>query len=456
MAFSLKPSAECPLAPGGPAAMSSPSLRTIDVVALIVGTVVGAGIFRTPSLVAANAGSEATMLLAWVVGGVVSLVGALCYAELATAYPHPGGDYHYLTRAMGRRFAFLFAWARISVIQTGSIALLAFVFADYATDIAPLGPASSAVYAGLCVAVLTALNVAGVRQGKRAQNLLTAVEVSGLVLVVGAGLLVTPAAGSAGASSTAGSTAFGLVMVFVLLTYGGWNEASYISAEVRGRRDIVRALVFSLLAITVLYVLVNWAYLRGLGLAGVAGSRAVAADLLERAVGSGGGRLVGALIAVSALASANAAVFTGARTAYALGRDFRAFSLLGRWYAGPHTPGNAVLAQGAVALALVLLGASTRNGFETMVEYTAPVFWLFFMLSGVSLIVLRRKEPAVPRPFRVPFYPLTPLVFSVTCAYLLYASLAYTGVGVLVGLGVLAVGAVVLALSRGREAEGGP
>jgi basic amino acid/polyamine antiporter, APA family len=435
--------------------MSQPALRTMDVAALIVGTVVGAGIFRTPALVAANSGSEAHMLLAWVVGGLVSLVGALCYAELATAYPHPGGDYHYLTRALGRRFAFLFAWARISVIQTGSIALLAFIFADYATEIAPLGPASSAVYAALCVVGLTALNLAGVRQGKGVQKLLTALEVVGLALVVGAGLFVTPAVGLTTAPAAAGSTAFGLVMVFVLLTYGGWNEAAYVSAEVHHRRDIVRALVGSLIAITVLYVLVNWAYLRGLGLAGVAGSRAVASDLLERAVGPGGGRLVGALIAVCALTSANAAVFTGARSAYALGRDFRVFAFLGRWHAGPRTPGNAILAQGAVALALVLFGASTRHGFETMVEYTAPVFWMFFMLTGVSLVVLRRKEPTVARPFRVPFYPLTPLLFSATAAYLLYASLAYAGAGVLVGLGVLAVGGGVLILSKGREAEGG-
>jgi amino acid transporter len=454
MDLPLNRSAERP-APGGWAAMSPPALRTLDVVALIVGTVVGAGIFRTPALVAAHVGSEAAMLLAWVVGGLVSLVGALCYAELATTYPHPGGDYHYLTRAFGRRFAFLFAWARISVIQTGSIALLAFIFADYAGEILPLGPASSVVYASLCVAALTGLNVAGVRPGKHAQNLLTALEVAGLVLVVGAGLLVAPAAAAPATPAGSGSTALGLAMVFVLLTYGGWSEAAYISAEVRGRRDIARALVWSLLVITVLYVLVNWAYLRGLGLAGVAESRAVAADLVDRAVGPGGGRLVGALIAVCALTSANAAVFTGSRTAYALGRDFRAFAFLGRWHAGPRTPRNAVLAQGAVALALVLFGASTRHGFETMVEYTAPVFWLFFMLTGVSLLVLRRQEPARPRPFRVPLYPLTPVVFTATSAYLLYASLTYTGSGVLVGIGVLAVGAIVLVLSKGREAEGG-
>ena len=137
----------------------------------------------------------------------MSLVGALCYAELATAYPHPGGDYHYLTRALGRRFAFLFAWARISVIQTGSIALLAFIFADYATEIAPLGPASSGVYAALCVVGLTALNVAGVRQGKGVQKVLTALEVVGLALVVGAGLFMTPADGLTTAPAAAAAWA---------------------------------------------------------------------------------------------------------------------------------------------------------------------------------------------------------------------------------------------------------
>src|SRR5262245_5723923 len=454
MDLSLKRSAERPGAPGGSTALSAPALRTIDVSALIVGTIVGAGIFRTPAVVAAHSASEAVMLLAWVAGGLVSLVGALCYAELASTYPHPGGDYHYLTRALGRRVAFLFGWARISVIQTGSIAVLAFIFADYASEILSLGPASSTVYAALCVIALTGLNAVGVRQGKSVQNLPTALEVAGLALVVTAGLIVPPATGAA-ATAPPGSTSIGLVMVFVLLTYGGWNEAAYVSAEVRRGRDIVWALVGSMVAVTVLYVLVNWAYLRGLGLAGVASSRAVAADLLERALGPAGGRLLGGLIAVCALTSANAAVFTGARSAYALGRDFRAFALLGRWRAGPRTPGNAVLAQGAVALTLVLFGASTRHGFETMVEYTAPVFWLFFLLTGVSVIVLRRKEPAVPRPFRVPLYPLTPLLFCATCVYLLYASLAYAGVGALVGIGVLAVGALVLALSKGRGAKGG-
>jgi basic amino acid/polyamine antiporter, APA family len=416
--------------------------------ALIVGTVVGAGIFRTPSLVAAHVSSEGAALLAWLAGGAISLVGALCWAELAATYPNAGGDYHYLARAFGARLAFLFAWARIMVIQTGSMAILAFVVGDYASAILPLGPLSSALYAGITVVVLTALNAIGVREGARAQTVLTAAEVLGLLLIVGTGLTVaTPAPGAGEAGHAVSPAGFGLVMVFVLLTYGGWNEAGYVSAEIHGsRRNIVRALVWSIVLITGLYLLINLALVRGLGLAGMAKSQAVAADLMARSTGTGGARLVSVLIVVAAVTSLNATVFTGARTAYALGRDFRPLAFLGRWHARTGTPLNALLAQAVIALGLVLLGAVMRNGFETMIDYTAPVFWLFFLLTGVTLLVLRRREPDVSRPFRVPLYPVTPLAFCAICAYLLYASLVYTGTGALVGLAVVATGALVLTL----------
>src|SRR5687768_13005539 len=173
-----------------------PTLRLRDAVAITVGIVVGAGIFRTPSLVAANAGSESTVLLIWLAGGLVTLAGALCYAELATTYPHAGGDYHYLTRAYGRPLAFLYAWSRITVVQTGSVALLAFVVGDYASQLFSLGPYSSSIYAALVVVALTGLNVAGVRHGSGAQNWLTAVEVLSLILVIIAGLAFAGSDGS--------------------------------------------------------------------------------------------------------------------------------------------------------------------------------------------------------------------------------------------------------------------
>jgi amino acid transporter len=431
----------------------SPTLRLRDAMAIIVGTVVGAGIFRTPSLVAAHAGSEAAALLAWVLGGLISLVGALCYAELAAAYPHAGGDFHYLGRAWGQRLAFLFAWARLAVIQTGSVALLAFVVGDYASQLVGRG-VSPAVYAGLVVIVLSAVNALGVRQGTTTQNVLTAAEVAGLVLVIGAGLAVASPGPTATAAAPAAPPAFGLVLVFVLLTYGGWNEAAYVSAEVRDPgRTMVRALVGGLLLVTALYVLVNWAYLHALGREGVAQSRAVAADLMQRVLGAPGATVVSLLVVIAALTSVNAAIFTGARISWALGRTFPAFAALGRWDGRAGTPVNAILVQGGVALLLVGLGGLTRKGFETMVEYTAPVFWFFFTLTALALIVLRLREPHVPRPFRVPLYPLTPLVFAATSAYLLYSSLAYTGIGALVGVAVLALGAVVMALGGSRRAE---
>ncbi|MFZ5660949.1 MAG: APC family permease [Pseudomonadota bacterium] len=431
-----------------------PKLRLLDAIALIVGIVVGAGIFKTPSLVAAHAGSAELVLLAWLLGGVVSLIGALCYAELASAYPHPGGDYHYLARAFGRNLAFLFAWARFTVIPTGSIALLAFVFGDYASQLWRLGEHSASIYAAFVVALFTGVNVLGIRQGKGVQNLLTSMEVAGLLLIIAAGLAFAappaeplPAAPAAGAAQGAA----GLVMVFVLLTYGGWNEAAYVSAELRGgRRGIAWALIWSIGIVTALYLLANWAFLHGLGLAGMAGSEAVASDLMRRVAGEDGTRLISALIALAALTSINATILTGARTNYALGRDFPRFAALGRWRARAGTPGNALLAQGAVALLLVGLGTLTRRGFETMVEYTAPVFWFFFLLTGIALFVLRAREPAAPRPFRVPLYPLTPLIFCASSAYLLYASLAYTGIGALFGVAVLAAGVPLLLLNRRR------
>ena len=432
-----------------------PMLSLKDAIAITIGIVVGAGIFRTPSLVAANAGSEISVLLIWLTGGAITLIGALCYAELAASYPHPGGDYHYLTRAYGKPLAFLYAWSRITVIQTGSVALLAFVFGDYASQLLNLGEHSPAIYAGLTVVALTAINVAGLRQGSRTQNWLTTVEVLSLVLVIIAGLALTagpPAPVEAVQSTDTSGPALGLALVFVLLTYGGWNEAVYVSAEVKNpRRNIARALLISIAAITGLYMLVNWAYLRGLGLPGLAESEAAAADLMRRAAGETGARFVSLLIAISAFTSANATVITGARSNYALGCDFRLFDFLGRWHERANTPTNALLVQGVIALILVCVGALARQGFVTMVEYTAPVFWLFFFFAGLSLIILRVREPDIERPFRVPLYPITPLLFCAACAYMFQSSLAYTGRGALAGVIVLLAGFPVLFAAQQRQ-----
>ena len=423
-------------------------LSALDAIALIVGIVIGAGIFRTPSLVAANVESGGMMMTAWIIGGAVSLVGALCYAELTTAFPNTGGDYHFLMRAFGKRTAFLFAWARMSVIQTGSVALLCFIFGDYATRIYSLGEYSSVIYAAIIVTLLTAINIIGVKMGTGTQKFLTALEVLGIVVIIIVGSFFVPAASDTAFNFTPvreGGNSLGLAMVFVLLTFGGWNEAAYISAEVRsGKKKMVGALIFGILLITLVYVLVNFAFLRGLGLQGIAETNAVAGDLLGVAFGQAGVTSISLLVAVAAMTSANATIFTGARSNYALGRDFKAFGFLGKWKTDVEGPVNAFIVQGIIALILVSFGLFSRSGFETMIDYTAPVFWFFLLLVGISLFVLRKKEPNTTRPFRVPLYPVLPLIFCITSLYLLYSSIVYTGWGSLAGIGVLAAGALIL------------
>ncbi|MBD1397699.1 amino acid permease [Pontibacter sp. JH31] len=423
-----------------------PALSLFDAIAVIVGVVVGAGIFRIPSVVAANVDSTTMFLTTWVLGGFVSLIGALCYAELTTTFPNAGGDYHFLTKAFGKKLAFLFAWARMSVIQTGSIALLSFIIGDYMTRIYTLGEFSSAAYAAFVVVSLTIINIVGVKFGTGIQKLLLLLEVFGIMIVLGAGFFFAPEnsiSTTPALSNT--SNSLGLAMVFVLLTFGGWNEAAYISAEMRtGRRGMAIALIASIIIITLIYLLINLAYLNALGLNGLSTSDAVAGDLMRVTFGESGLMLISLIVMVAALTSANATIFTGARTNYALGRDFPVFSYLGKWNMRTSSPVNAFLVQGVISLSLIGLALFTRNGFETMVEYTAPVFWFFLMMVGIALFVLRRKEPRLNRPFRVPLYPLTPLVFCLTSAYLLYSSLVYTGLGAIVGVGVLAVGAVLL------------
>ena len=437
----------------GPVDTPQPRLRGRDAVAIVVGIVIGAGIFKTPSLVASATADSGWVVVAWIAGALVSLAGALCYAELAAAYRHAGGDYHFLTRAYGRDASFLYAWARATVINTGAIALLAFAFGDYVSTVVPLGRASGATWAAGIVVVLTALNIVGLRASAQTQNWLTVVEVTGLVAVIVAGVVVSPA-GMPAASAFAHAPSpgvFGLAMVFVLLTYGGWNEAAYLSAELRGgKRAILPVLLASLGIITIAYLAVNVALLNGLGLDGLAASKAPGADVMTRAFGNVGGQLIALFVAVSTLTSINATMIVGARTNYAMGRDWPALRFMGGWHAARGVPIASFVVQGIVALALVGFGALQHDGFEAMVEFTAPVFWAFLFLVGVSLFVLRAKDAGTERPFRVPLYPLTPIVFCAACAWLTWSSIAYAASrdATRVSLTVMALGVCAWLLTR--------
>ncbi|HEU4691546.1 MAG TPA: amino acid permease, partial [Vicinamibacterales bacterium] len=230
-------------------------LSVSDGIVLICGMVIGAGIFKAPSIVAGNSSSAAEFLGAWALGGVISLCGALVYAELATRHPDTGGEYAFLSRGMGRGVAFVFAWARMTVIQTGAIAAVAFVLGDYASEIVRLGDKSSAIYAAIGVVALTALNVAGTLESKGLQKIMQYLLFAGLAVLVIAGFMAGAPAKPAAAG---GGGSFGLAMIFVLLTFGGWNEAAYLSGEVRdARRNMIRILLYGILAVTAVYLLVN-------------------------------------------------------------------------------------------------------------------------------------------------------------------------------------------------------
>ena len=411
---------------------------------MIVGIVVGTGIFRLPSFVAGNVDSANAFLLLWVAGGVASFIGALVYAELVSSFPSAGGDYHFLMRAYGRPIAFLFAWARMTVMQTGSIALVSLVFGDYFTQLLPLGAYSSAIYAAAAIVVLTTLNVVGTWQGKTAQNLLT---IAIVVAMVTAFVAAVAHPGVAPSAST-GTLSIGGAMILVLLTYGGWNEAAYLSGEIKDvRRNMVRALMIGIGVVTLLYVAINYAYVRVLGLDGLRSSEAIGADLMRATLGDAGAVVLIVLVVAAALSTVNATIFTGARTNFALGRDFALFRVLGSWKRDGETPANALLLQAVIALALVGGASVTRSGIQTMVDYTAPVFWLFFLLTGISLFILRGRTPEAAQPFRVPLYPITPLLFCAICAYMLYSSVTFTGMGAAYGIAIVLAGLPVLAVA---------
>lgn len=427
---------------------------TLSAVAVIIGIVVGIGIFRLPSIVAQNSASEFHYIAFWIAGGLICIIGALCYAELATKKPDAGGEYHFLRKAFGPGVGFLFSWGRMTVIQTGSIALAAFILGDYASVIYDLGPNSSAIYAGITVVLLTGLNILGTAPAKNMQNIVTGTIFTILIVAGILGLINgadIPAAEASTPDSSVNRSA-GAAMIFVLLTYGGWNEGVYLSAELKNvRKNMIKVLLIGLAAITFAYVMINGAYLHVLGLEGLSNSDTIGVDLIDQILGGNGSLAMAVVVIFSALSTANATIITGARTNYALGRDFSLLKFIGRWNSSYNAPINALLLQGGIALGLIFLGSITQEAVATMVDYTAPVFWFFILLTTATLFIFRRQEDFTEEGFNVPLYPVTPILFIIACAYLLYSSVMFTGMGALVGIGILAIGLPVYFWAKTKE-----
>jgi len=446
--------------------MPREELTLFDSTCIIVGIIIAAGIYRSSPVIAQLVPNVAWLIGLWLLGGVLSLVGALCYTELGTAFPKEGGDYVYLTRAFGNRTGFLFAWCQLWIVRPGSIGAMAYAFAEYANRIWPQAEGEAATwvlvsYATASILVLTGINILGVKEGKWTQNTLTTAKLLGLAAVVGVGFACASPMPAAQATTNAAVALdldkIGLAMIFVLFTYGGWNEMAFVGAEVKDpKKNILRAMLIGTLAVTVIYVVVNLAFLKALGLDG-ARNATVAADVLALGFGRWAGSAISMLICISALGAINGQIFTGARIYYAMGSEHRLYAWLGRWDVKRGTPVCSLVIQGAITLALAVWFGLSREGFESMVKFTTPAFWFFLMLVGVSIYVLRWREPALERPYRVPGYPVTPFVFCCSCGFMVYSSMAYairnSSWEALWSIAILLVGGVACFFERRNHIE---
>jgi len=433
---------------------SNPDSRRVlslwDAVSLILGMVIGTSIFRSPSLIFSNMPGVGATLLLWGGGGVLSLFGAFCYAELAAAWPERGGDVTYLSRGLGNWLGYLLGWCRIMVIIPANVGIMSFAFQDYLIQAGNLDPRLSPWISLSAVAAMTAINLTGVQSGRRAQNTLTISKLIGFAMVILAGALIAakgnwPAMSTPLAAGRAPNP--GLALVFVLYAFGGWNDAVYLAAELKDpQRNLPRALAGGVFAVLLVYIAVNLAYAT-LGIEQLRLADVPARDVTVKAFGTFGGILVTGLLIVSALGAMHGTIFGGTRLAVAMGERYTTLRWLRHWSRqGAPTRGvllvglNTFLLVSAVETEtgrrlidrLVLSWGATAipwsnfgGGFDTLLAATAPLFWGFFLLAGASLIVLRIREPNTPRPFRTPLYPLSPLLFMATSGYMLYSSVMY-------------------------------
>lgn len=428
-------------------------LSLFDSICIIIGIIIGAGIYEiTPIVASCLSGWEGIMSI-WLAGGLLALTGALCYAELATAYPHQGGDYVYQTRAYGSWAGYLFGWSQLVIIRPGDIALMAFVFARYARTLYAPFDNILPVYAAVAVVVLTSINILGVKQGKWTQNLLTVIKSIGLLAIIAVGLFAPIQFLIPAETSDVTMGGLKLALILVLFTFGGWNEMAYVAGEVKQpKRNIVRALVIGTVLVTVLYMLANGAFLHALGQEGMASSKAIATDTVAKVLPDMATRVISILICISALGAVNGLIFTGARISYAMGSEHRSFRALGSWNTRFGTPVWALIVQGCLSLVIVIFAGS----FIDTILYTAPVVWVFFLATGLSVFVLRRKDPLIPRPYKVSGFPVPTIIFCAFCIFMLYNSVTYAmavkPVGLITVVCVLLAGVVVYWFTEvGRE-----
>jgi basic amino acid/polyamine antiporter, APA family len=427
------------------------TLRLRDMTLLVIGVVIGSGIFIVPATVLRQTeGRFGLALLVWFLAGVLSLLGALTYGELGAMDPQSGGIYVYLRDAFGRFPAFLFGWTLFFVIGSGAQATLSVAFAAYAGEVVPLGAfASRAVALGM-IAVLAVLNVLGTRAAVQVQNWTTAIKVAALLAMSGALLLYAPAPLAAADFPTSWSpsvlSATGAALIGVLWAYEGWQWATFSAGEaVDPQRTFPLGIAIGTAALVVLYCLANVAYVAALGPAGAAAADGIAAAAVAAVFGPAAGKLVALAILISIFSAANATLLTAPRVFFAMARDGVFFRSLATIHPRFGTPALAIVAGALWAMVLAATGT-----FEQLLTYVVFTGWLFYALGAASIFVYRRRQPAAARPFRVPAYPLTPLLFVVAAVAIVVNAVFARPQEALVGIAVVLLGAPAYALWRTR------
>jgi APA family basic amino acid/polyamine antiporter len=411
--------------------------------AIVVGTIIGSGIFLVPHDVAQQVGSVGALFLVWIVGGVLSLGGALSLAELGAATPEAGGVYVYLRQAYGKLFAFLYGWAALVVIETGSIATLAVAFGIYSASFFPFTPLQQKLLACCVVAILSLVNILGVRKGTAVQTVFMFAKLVGLAIIVGAALFsssVTPVAPSQPLPTPHTSVgSFGVALIGVLWAYQGWHMLSYAAGEVKDpARVLPRSYLLGTMIIVAVYLVANLAYLRVLPLPALAEHQRVAAKAMEVLAGPRGAAFVSALILCSIFGSLNGNILGGARVYFAMARDGVFLASVARVHRRFETPAVAILIQGVWAIVLAASGS-----FKQLYTYVIFTGWIFYGAAVLAVLVTRRRQPALQRPYRVWGYPVLPIAFALAALVIVVNTLVRSPRESVLGLALVVAGVPV-------------
>jgi len=414
-----------------------------DGIALVVGTVIGSGIYLVPGPIAGQLHSLSEVLLVWAVGGLLSLSGALSLGELGSMYPGAGGLYVYLRHAFGRPVAFLYGWGLLSMIQTGSIATLAVGFSLYLSRLFPLSQGGQKVTAIVCILLLTGVNCLGLRQGKLVQNVSTVSKLAGLALLFllltwrGHIHLLRSSLSATISLSLHSLVPFGTALIAVLWAYEGWHAVSFTAGEFRSpKRDLPKSLFLGTAICVGTYLLLNIAYYSVLTPIEIRGTDHAAATAVQAAYGAGTTVLISILILTSILGAMNGLVLTGPRVYYAMARDGIFFRHLGQTSRRFHTPVLAIVIQGVWASLLTLVGT-----FQQLFTYVIFTAWIFYGLTVASVIVLRIRRPDLERSFRVPLYPWLPILFLIASLGISVSTIVSDPVHAWVGIAMILIGA---------------